>query len=162
MYGRVYPIRELEAGDITPDLCGKTVGKLTFDEVSTDIVFFRLVLEDAEGRALGRNAYWHNKRDYQNYTALNTLGKAALEIKTTLIESENRNELEVTIKNTGDVPAVQTAVRLKTREGYDILPVFWSDNYVTVMPGETRTLIAEYDAKRYPEEPEIIVDGWNV
>jgi exo-1,4-beta-D-glucosaminidase len=45
----------------------------------------------------------------------------------------------------------------------EILPVLWEDNYVTLMPGESRTLTARYLSKDALKKPaELVVDGWNI
>jgi exo-1,4-beta-D-glucosaminidase len=47
--------------------------------------------------------------------------------------------------------------------GRDVTPVTWSDGYVTLMPGEERTLTASYrTAELHGAEPSIDVSGWNV
>jgi mannosylglycoprotein endo-beta-mannosidase len=43
-----------------------------------------------------------------------------------------------------------------------ILPVFYSDNYITVLPGETKTVTMDYDAKLYPKKPQLSIYGWNM
>ena len=47
--------------------------------------------------------------------------------------------------------------------GEEVLPVLWEDNYVTLLPGETRELEAAYAAKDLGSAaPVVTVDGWNV
>ena len=44
----------------------------------------------------------------------------------------------------------------------EILPVLWEDNYLTLMPGESRTVTARYLSKNALKGPaELVVDGWN-
>jgi exo-1,4-beta-D-glucosaminidase len=44
-----------------------------------------------------------------------------------------------------------------------ILPVYWADNYVTLLPGEERTYMAKYFLRDSgSDEPVIKVNGWNV
>ena len=44
-----------------------------------------------------------------------------------------------------------------------MLPVLWDDNYVTLLPGETRELEAAYAPKDLGgAAPVVTVDGWNV
>ncbi len=72
--------------------------------------------------------------------------------------------LSVTLQNGGD--GVAFAVRLKVVDrgsGDRILPAMYQDNYVSLVPGEARTLTI-----RFPQTPfapggwQIVVDGWNV
>ena len=51
------------------------------------------------------------------------------------------------------------AVKAGTDE--EIAPIFWSDNFVSLMPGDARTLTVS-GLPEAKEEVEIKVDGWNV
>jgi exo-1,4-beta-D-glucosaminidase len=42
-----------------------------------------------------------------------------------------------------------------------IAPVFWSDNYIELMPGESRTITAVLP-KSAPADAEILLSGWNI
>ena len=46
----------------------------------------------------------------------------------------------VTLRNTGKTPAVFLRLNLKGTDGQQILPATYSDNYLTLMPGEQRTV----------------------
>ena len=44
-----------------------------------------------------------------------------------------------------------------------VLPVFWEDNYISLLPGEKRTLQVEFDMKNLDgDKPLLKVDGWNI
>jgi hypothetical protein len=43
-----------------------------------------------------------------------------------------------------------------------LLPVFYSDNYVSVLPGENKTITLEYTPKPGAATPQVAVSGWNV
>jgi exo-1,4-beta-D-glucosaminidase len=70
----------------------------------------------------------------------------------------------VTIRN----PSKDLAffIRLKldkapTRE--EILPVLWEDNYVSLLPGESREISAQYSVRDSgPGTPMLEIKGWNV
>ncbi|MDR3310513.1 MAG: discoidin domain-containing protein [Oscillospiraceae bacterium] len=163
LQGENFYSQEWNLGKLEPDAYGITAGTIDFSRSKTDIVFFRLDLEErADPRnivPLGSNFYWHNINDYQNYTALNALGKAELDVKKNLAAD---GRYLVTLTNTGKVPAVQVYAKLRLPDGTDILPTFWSGNYVTVMPGDAVTLAAEYDSERFAGEPRLVLGGWNV
>jgi hypothetical protein len=56
-------------------------------------------------------------------------------------------------------------IRLKAvraRSGDRILPAIYSDNYIALMPGESRTILTEIeiaDARREP--PRMVIEGFN-
>jgi hypothetical protein len=44
-----------------------------------------------------------------------------------------------------------------------VLPVYYSDNYISLVPGESRTITIEADlAELKDQEPQIVLDGWNI
>ena len=50
---------------------------------------------------------------------------------------------------------------VKNAEGELVTPAFWSDNFVTLKPGETRTYTCRLDGQS-PVGLNIEVSGWNV
>jgi exo-1,4-beta-D-glucosaminidase len=44
--------------------------------------------------------------------------------------------------------------------GRSIVPVFWDDNYLSLLPGESRRVEASIDSAE--ETPRLTVGGWNV
>ena len=143
--------------------------------------FVSLKLEDKRGAVLSQNFYWlstvedvldWSKRDWYytpplvhgDFTALATLPPAALGVKTTFdYEGADRGAI-VTLTNPG--PSLAFFVRLRVLQspgGAEILPPTWSDNYVSLLPGETRTLTARWRPEDAPgATPAVAVDGWNV
>ena len=52
---------------------------------------------------------------------------------------------------------------LKGKDGPDVRPVYWEDNYSELMPGDKRERTANYPRKLLGgAKPYIKVDGWNV
>lgn len=143
----------------------------------TPTYFLALTLDDAAGRTVSRNVYWlSTKRDvlawdksewyytpvteYADLTGLQRLPPAQV-VATARFES---GRARVTLRNPSEVLAflVHLAVR-KGPGGEEVLPVLWQDNYVTLLPGETRELEAAYAAKDLGgQAPVVTIDGWNV
>lgn len=70
----------------------------------------------------------------------------------------------VTLRNTssGQTPALQVDAHLVTGAGAPVLPVRWTDNQVSLWPGESMTLTATYRAADLGgSEPSVRVSGWN-
>ena len=72
--------------------------------------------------------------------------------------------MRVTVRNPGKEVAFMVHLRLaRGKGGEDVVPVFWDDNYVTLLPGEHRELTATYDPSALAgATPAVEVDGWNV
>ena len=51
---------------------------------------------------------------------------------------------------------------LVDRAGKRILPAFYDDNYVSLLPGESRTIAIRYAAETPTDGPQVELRGWNV
>jgi len=143
--------------------------------------FVSLTLEDKTGDVLSRNFYWlstvkdvldFTKRKWYitptsvhgDFTALATLPSVTLDVKTAFDHDGADDRVVVTLTNPGTSLAFFVRLRvLRNPGGAEILPSMWSDNYVSLLPGETRTLIARWRSDDAPgATPTVAVDGWNV
>ena len=140
------------------DAYGLVIAAADFSKASTDIVFLRLTLTAADGSLLGQNLYWHNRKEYQNYRALSDMPAARVSLQVTK-ETEERYTLEI---QNGPVPALGVRIRLTGGDGSPVLPVFYSDNYLMLMPGENRTITAEFDPERLTGAAQFALSGWNL
>jgi len=72
-------------------------------------------------------------------------------------------KLRVALQNTSRHLAFMVHVRLTKGEGGDeVVPVFWDDNYISLLPREKRVITASYRTRDLGgAKPEISVDGWN-
>ncbi|MEU5691322.1 exo-beta-D-glucosaminidase [Actinosynnema sp. NPDC020468] len=139
--------------------------------------FARLLLKDSTGRVVDRNVYWLSTRadtlDYTGSTWYHTpqSGYADLSGVRSLPEASvavgvasSGGVTEVTLRNTGG--GVAFFVRATVRKGVggaEVLPTDWSDNYVTLWPGETLTLRATYRPSDLAgARPTVDVEGVNL
>ena len=142
--------------------------------------FVRLDLADASGKSLSSNFYWLPKAleefdwDKTNYfttpakyadmTALASLPAANVEWNSLAERHGEEQTLRVTLHNVGESLAFMVHVSLRhRRNGDDIAPVLWDDNYISLLPGESRTLTATVNARDLRGiAPLVRVDGWNI
>jgi exo-1,4-beta-D-glucosaminidase len=94
-------------------------------------------------------------KSYADFTALRTMPAASVRATASSANGQTR----VTLTNRGNSIAFFMRLQVIDRKGDEILPVFWEDNYVTLLPGESRTLIAKY---RPSGAARVVVSGWNV
>ena len=101
---------------------------------------------------------------YADFSALQNIGKTSLKMSYTSAKKHDSTLHTVIITNTGKTVAFQTHLRaLKGKSGEDILPIIFSDNYVELAPGETRTILCSYankDAKG--AKPFFVTSAWNL
>ena len=87
-----------------------------------------------------------------------------LNVNHTTTKKENETIHTVTITNTGKAVAFFVHVRaLKEKNADDILPVIFSDNYISLAPGESRTIECSYENKDAGNgTPYILTTAWNL
>jgi hypothetical protein len=139
LYGAEVCASKITLPKLTHDSSGIAVSKADFSMSVTDINFLRLTVTDGSGEVISAETYWHNRAEYQDYRELFVLPEQPLEL--TVI---NNNSLK--IRNSGNVPAVLIRLKITDADGEEILPSFWSDNYITLMPDEERQVSVEYSS----------------
>ena len=147
----------------------------------TPTYFLRLTLSDASGKVVGSNLYWLSTTpetidwersnwyttptaNYANFTALGELPKVQLKV-TSRDERKGEDAItRVTVQNPAKTMAFFVRLKVnKGKGGEEILPVVWQDNYISLMPGESRELTATYRAGELGgAKPSVEVSGWNV
>jgi hypothetical protein len=156
-----YPTDILE-----PDAYGLVLGKADFSASPTDVVFIKLTVQDFTGRILGENLYWHNWKEYQNYRALDSLASVDLTATVSAKETlENGNDkYTITLINESLTPVLQARLRtVSSTTGEDVLPTFYGDNYISLMPGDSKAVTVEFNPKYLKGgTPSFHLDGWNV
>jgi exo-1,4-beta-D-glucosaminidase len=148
----------------------------------TPTYFLKLELHDAAGKLVSDNFYWLStkpdvldwdkrtdtvytpQKDFGDLTGLNSLPKAKVAIAKTVHFHAGNFMLTVIAENKGDSLAFMVHPRLtRGKGGEDLTPVFWSDNYFSLLPGEKKTVTARFDAASlHGAMPEVVVDGWNI
>jgi exo-1,4-beta-D-glucosaminidase len=101
---------------------------------------------------------------YADFKALSTLGSASVVATRSSTTSGSDGITNVTLQNTSSVVAFFIRVRLtRGAGGAAVAPVFWEDNYISLAPGETRTIRAEYAVSDLQgASPSVQISGWNV
>jgi hypothetical protein len=120
-------------------------------------VFLALELKDKSGKLLSENIYWLADQT-GNYSGLTKMKPASLDIS---CRSAGTGKVEVRIRNKhGSPPAFFNRVSLvDAMTKQRVLPAFYDDNYVTVLPGKEKKIIIEYTGK--VASPQVSVSGWN-
>jgi hypothetical protein len=137
------------------------LGPIDFPATVSAVHFVKLELRDKTGQLLSSNFYWHAQPDRQDdLTALNQLPMVTL---TATVRRDNNEQLSVTLNNPGPNIALMAHVQLRHKSGKRVLPVYYSDNYVSLVPGEGTTITVGAElGDDVPEQVLVLVDGWNV
>ncbi len=120
-------------------------------------VFLKLQLINPDRKILSENIYWLPDST-GSYSGLRQIKKADVMITARKTASNN---IEVKITNPAGNPlAFFNRISLvDPSSGKRLLPVFYDDNYVSVVPGTEKTIHLEYNGD---VTGEVTVEGWNV
>jgi hypothetical protein len=125
------------------------------------MVIVELQLQDGQGKVLSQNLYWLGAKP-SSYRQLTRLGPAVLKVVANSNNSGDTVKVSVQITNSGPVPSLQNKLTLMSVKNKDrILPAYYSDNYVSLLPGEVRNIEIEYPIDKTQGSAEIAVRGWN-
>ncbi len=136
--------------------------KMEYPAGLSPVHFLRLTL--TQGGTVRSSNFYLRGVQQGDLRAIRTLPKAAVQANTTMNPHGAQWFLTTTLKNTSAWPALfvrAKAVRATT--GDRILPVIYDDNYITLMPNETRIVKTELNqSDTRGEKPRIVVEGFNI
>jgi exo-1,4-beta-D-glucosaminidase len=167
--------------DIEPDSSTKAFDLPGPDGLTTTY-FLKLELRDANGKLVSDNFYWLSKKpdtlnwakrqdtvytpqkEFGDLKELSELPQVSVSAIASSIKTVSWGSTTVTVKNPSNTVAFMVHLRVtRGKDGEEIIPVFWSDNYFSLLPGEQKTVTATYDASLLGgKEPVVAVDGFNI
>lgn len=123
-------------------------------------VVVRLDLAAADGGPLSSNLYWV-ARDAQGERELSAMAPQPVSIKATGGKAGAETVVTVTLANAGSAPALNGKLTLVDAKGVRVLPAYYADNYVSLLPGERRTVEIRYPGEARPGA-RVELRGWNL
>ncbi len=162
-------MRELYARTETMDI-GSDGNKPAFTlppvQNPTPVYFLKLELEDSQGNLVSSNLYWFSSKGDQeaDFRALMDLPPVRLAVTGTYEEKGAEGIVRVHLENpTDDLAFFVNPSIIKGLHGEEVLPVFWSANTISLVPGESRDLTVTFDRLHLGgTKPHLMVEGWNV
>jgi hypothetical protein len=152
---------EQSTNEIITAAAGDCTDVFTLDFPVTGAHLVKLELLDSHGKLLSQNLYWH-ARDERQLQQLNTLPQVALKGKWHRRRTAQGWVIEGKIKNPSGSPALEARLTLRDAKTCGrVLPVYHDDNYLSLLPGESRDFRIETRADA-PSAMEITLDGWNI
>ncbi len=127
-------------------------------------VFVRLQLRDAQSHLQSDNFYWRARGD-AGYRALAAmpLGTVQTRVRVLPRDPHSREQaLEVHLHNAAAVPVLETKLALFDEQGAEILPAYYSDNYISLLPGEDRVVRIQIPEVKAHGTWRLLTRGWNL
>ena len=142
--------------------------------------FLFLSLYDNQDKLLTENFYcvsptydeydWQNTdwvgspiKRYADFKNIKNLAKAQLDINISQSADNNEKVIVLEVENTSSTIAFFSQYLLKDEKGEVVYPVFWDDNYVSIMPGGKKTLKCRFNERQINSEIKSLqITGWNI
>ena len=131
--------------------------------MGTGTVLVRLQLHDSKGVLRSRNVYWRAASD-AGYRAMIAMPAAAVTAKAHLLPllgDGSERTVQVDLHNDGLIPSLETKLVLEDAGGQQILPAYYSDNYVSLLPGEEQQITVQVPSAAVHSSMQLRVRGWN-
>jgi exo-1,4-beta-D-glucosaminidase len=101
---------------------------------------------------------------YADLTLLENLPKVKLQKSETVSQKGENTVINVKLKNPSQHLAFMVYMDLKKGQSNEsVVPVFWNENYFTLLPGEERTVsVSVHTTDLHGQKGRVVVGGWNV
>lgn len=167
------------AVDAAPDSSQSLFSVPTELYAGTDkILFIDLTLTDTSGKMVSRNFYWVPVKTtefdwpksnahgtpitrFEDLTDLSNLPPAKVISHAEIVRTAQGREIKIHLYNNSSALAFQVHIAVHTPSGDLIAPIMWSDNWIELVPGESRTILAQLP-KSSKDAPIVDVNGWNI
>ncbi len=106
-------------------------------------------------------AYYTPSKEFADFTALNSLPAASVDVEYDCETTGAEGKVSARLTNVSERIAFFVELKVLSEQTCEtILPVFWEDNYISLLPGEARTIEALFKATDH--KTVLAIDGWNL
>ena len=106
------------------------------------VYFIQLILEDLDGKRISDNLYWRYSQ-HQNFYWLVNMPKVPLKQNINIQKLEKEYKISLTLTNDSDKLSFFNHLMIQGENTREVVnPVFWSDNFISLFPNETKTVTA--------------------
>jgi hypothetical protein len=154
-------IERLDSLDVAANSVA-TLGKLDLGAALAQeaLVLVKLTLTDSRGATLSDNVYWQG-RDTASQRRLTELRPQPIEVSARAHRADADTRVDVVLTNRGRAAALGVKITMLDSDGARVLPIYYDDNYVALLPGESRRLQVLCPAAS-ARCAKLAVRGWNV
>ncbi len=121
--------------------------------------FLRLQLLDGT-KVISENTYWLTTKT-KNYTDMQRMPMSGAEVLANIEKKNNGFSATINVKAKDKISFFNRVSVINQKTGESILPVFYSDNYFTVFPGEEKKVTLDFASNLPKENIKIVVKSWN-
>ena len=139
---------------------------LDFSQATSAVQFIKLKLSRGN-QVVSDNFYWHGTNGH-NFTSLSNMPHVQLtgQVKNVANpDSPDSSTLQVTVTNPNPTIALMVSLKVvRDNAAQDrVLPIYYQDNYFSLLPGEKRTIEMQLDTSLVTDSKLLFkLDGWNL
>lgn len=159
--------------DIPEDGVVNDVFKIDFPQNITQVHFIKLRLYNEKGKEVGNTFYWRSNDKYEGsktltgptssgFEDLSKLKEVQLKTKHKLSKNEDWQVMEMEVRNPSSTVAFFVQLQYLDENGKPVRPSFYTDNFFSLLPGESKKVTIETAIKNLPANGKFVVKGWNV
>ena len=125
--------------------CYKELFTLPQPKEITPVYYARLLLKDGNGKVVSENFYWLSADGKNDFRAITQMPKVDLQLTSTTTTKDNDIVMRIKVKNSTNRLAFMHRLMITKGDSEDeVLPTFWTDNFLTIFPGEEREVVATF------------------
>lgn len=170
----------LSQREVTFALSANTSEKLLELDSLTCASLLDIRLFDTQGQQITQNFYWlSDKKDefawdkttwaytpqigFADFTGLNSLPSTEISASYLIVDGTDNLELLTTLENPSHKIAFFINLAVLDGSGNQVFPVFWNENYISLMPGEKRNLTCSIPKSILKGSGQSLqITGWNI
>ena len=163
-----------ETVDIPEDGVVNDVFKVEFPSGLSSVHFIKLRLLDAAGQQVGSSFYWRSDDEYKGkktltgpatagFEPLADLSQAKVSMKYRTRVSEGKHFIDIDLKNSRGAIAFFAQLQWLDSSGRPVRPSFYTDNFFSLLPGESRSVTIETSLDNLPAgDYTLVLKGFNM
>ena len=159
--------------DIPEDGVVNDIFTIDFPANITQVHFIKLRLYDDKKKEIANTFYWRSNDKYEGsktltgptssgFEDLSKLKQVQLKTQYKVYQENGRHFIKAEIKNTSSTLAFFTQLQLLDENRMPVRPSFYADNFFSLLPGESKSIVIETAMSDMPAKPNYVVKGWNV
>lgn len=137
--------------NVEPEGVANDIIKVEFSELLNDVHFIALEIMDAKKAHVSDNFYWRSMSKYEGkgtltgpctagFESLQDMPKVTLKKKQTITRDENGTKVTIVISNPSSKISFFNQLRMVDEKGNSIVPAYYSDNFFTLLPKQSKTI----------------------
>lgn len=159
--------------DIPEDGVVNDILKIEFPENISEVCFISLQLHDEKGNTVGDAFYWRSDDKYEGkktltgpttsgFEAISKLKPSKVNVKFKTRKDAKNHYVDIELKNNSKMLAFFTQIQWLDKHGKPVRPSFYTDNFLSLLPGTNKKITIETDLKNMPEEAcQLVIKGIN-